>query len=90
VGHWWTERPEATAAVLLPGGKGGIGMQDGAPASENFLVGNRERFAAGKFDVAVVGRPSDQQDLTLFGTEPEAVDEIAEFIRNPKPEPPKS
>ena len=66
VGYWWMERPDATATlVLLTGGKGGIGMQGGRPTSDNFLVRNRDRFAAAKFNVAVVGRPSDQQDLTL-------------------------
>jgi hypothetical protein len=56
VGYWWMERPDATATVvLLPGGKGAIGMKDGVPTSDNFLVRNRERFAAAKFNVAVVG-----------------------------------
>jgi pimeloyl-ACP methyl ester carboxylesterase len=64
VGYWWMERPGATATVmLLPGGAGGIGMKDGSPASENFLVRSRDLFAGSRFNVAIVGRPSDRQDL---------------------------
>jgi pimeloyl-ACP methyl ester carboxylesterase len=66
VAYWWMERPDASATlVLLTGGNGGLGMKDGAPASRNFLVRNRDRFAAAGFNVAVVGRPSDRTDLDL-------------------------
>jgi hypothetical protein len=86
VGYWWMERPDATATVvLLPGGNGGIGMQGGAPTSDNFLVRNRERFAAAKFNVAVVGRPSDQQDLTLvFRTSVEHVEDLRRIVERLK------
>jgi predicted alpha/beta-hydrolase family hydrolase len=86
VGYWWMERPEATATVvLLPGGKGGIGMRGGVPTSDNFLVRNRERFAAAKFNVAVVGRPSDQQDLTLaFRTSAEHVEDLRRIVERLK------
>jgi pimeloyl-ACP methyl ester carboxylesterase len=82
VGYWWMERPDATATVvLLPGGRGAIGMKDGAPTSDNFLVRNRERFAAAKFNVAVVGRPSDQQDLTLaFRTSAGHVEDLRRIV----------
>lgn len=58
-------RPGATATVvLLPGGAGNFGpMVDGQPAGRNFLVRERERFAAAGFNVAIVGRPSDIPDL---------------------------
>jgi pimeloyl-ACP methyl ester carboxylesterase len=82
VGYWWMERPDATATVvLLPGGKGAIGMKDGAPTSDNFLVRNRDRFAAAKFNVAVVARPSDQQDLTLaFRTSAGHVEDLRRIV----------
>jgi pimeloyl-ACP methyl ester carboxylesterase len=66
MGYWLMEREGATATVvLLPGGKGSIGMKNGAPTSENFLVRSRDKFAAAGFNVAVVGRPSDREDLDL-------------------------
>lgn len=66
IGYWLMERDGATATVLLlPGGKGGIGIKNGAPTSENFLVRSRDRFAAAGFNVAVLGRPSDREDLDL-------------------------
>jgi len=64
VAYWWMERPDAVATVmLLPGGEGGIGMKDGVPTSNNFLVRSRDLFAAAGYNVAVVGKPSDRQDL---------------------------
>jgi pimeloyl-ACP methyl ester carboxylesterase len=66
VGYYLMERPGATATVvLLPGGAGGIGMKDGAPTSENFLVRSRDFFAAAGYNVAVLGKPSDREDLDL-------------------------
>ena len=64
VAYWLMERPDATATlVLLPGGAGGIGMKHGVPTSENFLVRSRELFAAAGYNVAIVGKPSDREDL---------------------------
>src|SRR6266852_9337927 len=64
VAYWWMERPDAVATVmLLPGGEGGIGMKDGVPTSQNFLVRSRDLFAAAGFNVAIVGKPSDRTDL---------------------------
>lgn len=66
VGYWMMERPGASATLLLlPGGNGGMGVKDGVPASENFLVRSRERFAAHGFDVAIVGPPSDRPQVDL-------------------------
>lgn len=66
VGYWLMERDGATATVLLlPGGKGAIGMKNGVPTSDNFLVRSRDKFAAAGFNVAVLGRPSDREDLDL-------------------------
>lgn len=49
--------------VLLTGGAGGIGVKNGQPTSNNFLVRSRDLFAAQGFNVAVVGKPSDKDDL---------------------------
>lgn len=49
--------------VLLPGGAGGIGLKNGIPTSNNFLVRSRDLFASNGFNVAVVGKPSDKDDL---------------------------
>jgi pimeloyl-ACP methyl ester carboxylesterase len=53
----------SVSVVLLTGGAGGIGLKDGVPTSDNFLIRSRDHFAGHKFNVAVVGRPSDMQDL---------------------------
>ena len=64
VAYWMMERPGATATVvLLPGGDGSIGLRDGAPRSQNFLVRSRDDFAAAGLNVAIVGKPSDHGDL---------------------------
>lgn len=78
VGYWLMERPNASATlVLLPGGKGGIGLKAGVPTSENFLVRTRDRFADAGFNVAIVGKPSDRADLDLvFRTSPEHVEDL--------------
>lgn len=66
VGYWMMARPDATATVvLLPGGAGTIGMRGGVPVGKNFLVRSRDLFAGHGFNVAVVGRPSDKEDMDL-------------------------
>ena len=66
VGYWLMERPGATATViLLTGGDGGIGYKDGVPTSRNFLVRSRDLFASEGFNVAVVGKPTDKDDMDL-------------------------
>jgi len=67
VGYWLMVRPGASATLmLLPGGEGSIGAAKGRePRSKNFLVRTRDMFAAEGFNVAVVGRPSDRDDLDL-------------------------
>jgi pimeloyl-ACP methyl ester carboxylesterase len=88
VAYWWMERPDATATViLLPGGEGGIGGRGGMPTSRNFLVRNRDRFAAANLNVAVVGRPSDRRDLTLeFRTSREHVEDVRRIVERLKRE----
>lgn len=62
---FWMPREGASATVMLmPGGNGGFGqIVDGQPSGGNFLVRSREYFAAQGFNVAVVSRPSDIEDL---------------------------
>lgn len=82
VSYWWMEHPDATdTLLLLPGGNGAIGMSGGVPTSENFLVRNRDRFTAAKFNVATAGRPSDQQDLSLaFRTSERHVEDLRRIV----------
>jgi dienelactone hydrolase len=64
VSFYMMKRDGATATVvLLTGGAGGIGMKNGQPSSSNFLVRSRDLFAAQGFNVTVVGKPSDKDDL---------------------------
>ena len=64
VSYWWMERPDAKAIlVLLPGGEGGIGMRDGTPHSDNFLVRSRDYFADAGYNVAIVGKPTAHHDV---------------------------
>lgn len=66
VSYFWMERPDAPAVLLLlTGGPGGIGYKYGAPTSPNFLIRSRDRFAAAGYDVAIVGKPTDHEDLDL-------------------------
>jgi predicted alpha/beta-hydrolase family hydrolase len=87
VGYWLMVRPGATATVmLLPGGEGGIGAAKGQePRSKNFLVRTRDMFAAAGFNVAVIGKPSDKEDMDLaFRASKEHVEDlrvIAESLR---------
>ena len=82
VGYWMMERPKASATVvLLPGGEGGIGLKDGALHSTNFLVRERDRFAAAGFNVAIVGKPSDRGDLDLaFRAGPAHVEDLRRVV----------
>jgi flavin-binding protein dodecin len=62
----YVKRDGATATlILIPGGVGGFGKPElGEPTSPNFLVRSREYFANAGFNVAIMGRPQDQPDLT--------------------------
>jgi len=87
VGYWLMVRPGATATVLLlPGGEGNIGAVKGQePRSKNFLVRTRDLFAAEGFNVAVIGRPSDKEDMDLaFRASRDGIEDlrvIAETLR---------
>lgn len=63
-------RPDAVATVVLfSGGGGGYGKigEDGWPASGNFLIRTAKLWAKYRFNLAMVGRPSDGIDLELGG-----------------------
>ncbi|HTD03171.1 alpha/beta hydrolase [Undibacterium sp.] len=62
---WVKQEHAAATVVLLPGGAGGIGKldQSGWPGSANFLIRSGRLFAVQGFNIAMVARPSDIQDL---------------------------
>ena len=63
--YWWMPREGASATLLLiSGGGGGMGMKNGQPASDNFLIRARDQFAAKGFNVALLGLSSDMRNLT--------------------------
>jgi alpha-beta hydrolase superfamily lysophospholipase len=63
-GYWWMQRDPAKAnLVLLSGGGGGIGLQNGEPQSNNFLIRSRDYFAQAGFHVALLGNASDLRQL---------------------------
>ena len=64
VGYYLMAREGATATLfILPGGSGSLAMKQGVPTSRNFLVRTRDEFAAAGFNVALVGKPTDHEDL---------------------------
>jgi dienelactone hydrolase len=82
VSFYYMKREGAQASVvLLTGGSGGIGMKNGVPTSNNFLVRSRDMFASNGFNVAVVGKPSDKDDLDgSFRTSPEHIEDLRRVI----------
>lgn len=61
VSFYYLKQDRAPATlVLLSGGVGDIGLEDGIPTSKNFLVRSRDFFAAHGFNVVIVNRPSDR------------------------------
>jgi len=76
------EKPKA-AAVLFPGGQGDLQiMPDGSVARQkgNFLVRSRELFVEQGIAVAVVGPPSDRQNLAGFRQTRDHVEDIGAVI----------
>ncbi len=64
LGYYLMPREGAKATLLiLPGGSGSLAMKQGVPTSRNFLVRSRDDFADAGFNVALVGKPSDREDL---------------------------
>ena len=75
--------PNATATlILLPGGDATTGkIVDGKPGSGNFLSRSREDFYAANFNVIVVYRASDMNDLDYrYRVSKEHVGELAKVI----------
>jgi hypothetical protein len=66
--------------VLLSGGDGFLGMKDGIPTSNNFLIRSREHFKARGFNVAIIGPPKESgqmQPLELpFRISPEHIEDL--------------
>lgn len=87
VPFFYMKREGAKASVvLLTGGGGGIGIKNGIPTSNNFLVRSRDLFAANGFNVVVVGKPSDKDELDgSFRTSPEHIEDLRRvlaFVKN--------
>jgi pimeloyl-ACP methyl ester carboxylesterase len=70
----------AVTVVLLPGGGGGIGLKDGLPTSDNFLVRSRDHFAAHGFNVAVVNRPTDKELDYEFRVSPAHIEDLRQVV----------
>lgn len=83
VPFYYMNREGAKASIiLLTGGGGGIGLKDGIPTSNNFLIRSRDLFAGNGFNVAVVGKPSDVKgDLDgVFRISPEHVADLRHIM----------
>lgn len=62
---YWEARENAALTVLLfPGGGGGFGkIESGRPTSKNFLVRSVPHFIENGLNVAIFGKPSDDDEL---------------------------
>jgi pimeloyl-ACP methyl ester carboxylesterase len=64
ISYWWMPADGARTTVLLfSGGSGGIGLRDGRPQSNNFLIRSGEFFRAQGLNVAMLGNPTDKRQL---------------------------
>ncbi len=67
--------------VLLPGGNGSIGLTYGFPVSSSFLVRSRDYFAARGFNVAVLDKPSDTDNLDFnFRSGPDHLEDLRQVV----------
>ncbi len=66
VGVFWEGAEKPIGNVLLfPGGAGGFGrVENGKPNGGNFLVRSHTEFRNAGYNVAIMGRPSDVEDLS--------------------------
>lgn len=64
IAYWWMPQEGASATViLLSGGRGGMGLREGEPRSNNFLIRSRALFRSQGLNVALLGNPSDMRDM---------------------------
>ena len=63
--YYMTQDKARATLVLLPGGKGDIKLRDGTPESDDFLVRSRGYFFANGFNVVVVNKPDDVEELNF-------------------------
>jgi hypothetical protein len=62
--YWHPMQGASTTLVLFPGGAGGFGrIENGRPNGGNFLVRSLPEFVTQGYNVAIIGRPSDRNDL---------------------------
>jgi pimeloyl-ACP methyl ester carboxylesterase len=85
---FFSATPKAVATlILLPGGAGGIGRigAEGWPDGSNFLVRSGQLFAAQGFNIAVVARPSDMNDMDYpFRISAAHIDDIRKVAQQAK------
>ncbi|MBL8510202.1 MAG: alpha/beta hydrolase [Betaproteobacteria bacterium] len=85
-----TDHASATV-MLLPGGSGSLAMRDGAPQSQNFLIRSHTYFLEQGFNVVMVGRPSDRDDLDVdfraSATHVEDLRKVINWIHQEMPSP---
>ena len=85
---FFSATPNAVATViLLPGGAGGIGRlgSEGWPDGSNFLVRGAPLFAAQSFNIAVMARPSDMNDMDYpFRVSAAHIDDIRKVVQQVK------
>jgi len=85
---FFSATPNAVATlILLPGGAGGIGRigAEGWPDGSNFLVRSGQLFAAQGFNIAVMARPSDMNDMDYpFRISAAHIDDIRKVAQQAK------
>lgn len=82
---FWVQQDQAPATlVLLPGGAGGIGKLDdsGWPGGRNFLIRSGKLLAAHGFNLVMVSKPSDMDDLHPdLRLDPRHLQDLAQVLR---------
>ena len=85
---FFSATPNAVATlILLPGGAGGIGRigAEGWPDGSNFLVRSGQLFAAQGFNIALMARPSDMNDMDYpFRVSAAHIDDIRKVVQQAK------
>jgi predicted esterase len=85
---FWEPADNANATVLLfPGGAGGFGkVEQGRATGANFLVRSAPYFLANGLNVAIIGKPSDSEDLDyadrISETHMADVRKVLEFVKS--------